>query len=173
MSTPEHAPATPSTPAARLPTRWWALIALVIVLDQLSKYAVAQRLVPYEAIRLTPFFQLVHVYNTGAAFSMLAEHPAFARIFFIALACGVSLWLLHMLRQHAHERLLPAGLSLIIGGAIGNVIDRISRSAVLDFLYFHYQNHGFPAFNLADSAITLGVILMFWSQFFTPPPASS
>ncbi|MBO7411545.1 MAG: signal peptidase II, partial [Ottowia sp.] len=71
----------PSAPAARLPARWWALIALVIVLDQLSKYAVAQRLVPYEAIRLTPFFQLVHVYNTGAAFSMLAEHPAFARIF--------------------------------------------------------------------------------------------
>lgn len=170
---------TPNRPASAPPARppvpwhWWALILLVILLDQLTKLAVVRTLVPMEAISLTPFFKLVHVYNTGAAFSFLAQHPAFARIFFILLALLVSGWLLHMLCQHARERprehLLPAALSLIIGGALGNVIDRFTHGAVVDFLFFHYQDHGFPAFNLADSAITLGVILMLASQLRTPP----
>lgn len=143
---------------------WLGLSGVVIVLDQLSKLAVLRNLRFGEGIPYTDFFQLVLVYNPGAAFSFLANQPGWQKWFFTLLALGVSAWLIVLLKRHAQEWLQPAAFALIVGGALGNVVDRVRFGAVVDFLYFHWGEHGFPAFNLADSAITLGVILMLLAQ---------
>lgn len=150
--------------SGRLPG-WLALAALVVVLDQVSKHWVFASFRVMESLTVTPFFNLVLVFNPGASFSFLADAGGWQKWFFIVLALGISVWLVHMLRQHAAERLLPASLALILGGALGNVIDRLRFDAVADFLQFHYAGWYFPAFNLADSAITLGVALMLLHQF--------
>lgn len=147
---------------------WLELAALVIGLDQLSKWLVLSNMNFGDNIPVTGFFQLVLVYNPGAAFSFLADHTGWQRWFFIVLALGVCGWLLTLLRQHQRETVLPLAFSLIIGGAIGNVIDRVVHGAVVDFLYFHAGRYGWPAFNVADSAITVGVALMLWAQFRAP-----
>ena len=143
--------------------RWWALAFVVAALDQLIKVTVQVQL-PYGAsIPITSFWNLVHVGNTGAAFSMLAEAGGWQRHFLVALALGVSMWLGWMLR-----RPLPAfeatAYSLIAGGALGNVVDRVFRGHVVDFLDFHWGAWHWPAFNLADTAITLGAVtLLIWA----------
>jgi signal peptidase II len=141
------------------------LAGTVIVLDQLTKAWVAAAFRLHEAVTVTPFFNLVFVFNTGAAFSFLRDAGGWQRWLFVGLAFGVSAWLVVMLRQHARERLLPTALALILGGALGNVIDRLRFGAVVDFLDFHWAGIHFPAFNVADSAITVGVALMLWQQF--------
>ena len=146
-------------------TRWLALAAFVVLLDQVSKAWVLASFRYMESLVVTPFFNLVLVYNSGAAFSFLADAGGWQKWFFIVLALGISAWLLSLLRQHAGERLLPLALSLILGGAIGNVIDRLRFDAVVDFLDFHLAGYHWPAFNVADSAITVGVVLMLWHQF--------
>ena len=143
---------------------WLGLSGLVIVLDQISKLAVLRNLRLGEAIPYTDFFQLVLVYNPGAAFSFLAAQPGWQKWFFATLAIVISAWLIALIKRHANEVLQPFAFAMIVGGAIGNVIDRFAYGAVVDFLYFHIGEHGWPAFNLADSAITLGVILMIVSQ---------
>jgi len=143
---------------------WLALAALVTALDQLSKHWVMGSLEFGAHVEVTAFFDLVLVFNPGAAFSFLADHSGWQRWFFVGLAVAICSWLLVLLRRHQREWLLPIAFSMIIGGAIGNVVDRFLYGAVVDFLYFHLGRHGFPAFNLADSAITLGVILMIWAQ---------
>lgn len=144
---------------------WLALAALVLVLDQASKSWVLTsfRLLDRQAV--TSFFNLVLVFNAGASFSFLADAGGWQKWFFVLLALGISLWLLKLLHHHARERLLPAALALILGGAIGNVVDRLRFDAVVDFLDFHWAGYHFPAFNVADSAITVGVALMLWHQF--------
>ncbi|MDP2822777.1 MAG: signal peptidase II [Sulfuritalea sp.] len=144
---------------------WLALAALVLVLDQSSKAWVLGSFRLMESQGVTPFFNLVLVYNSGAAFSFLAGAGGWQKWFFVILALAISAWLLSLLRRHAQERLLPAALSLILGGAIGNVIDRLRFDAVVDFLDFHLAGYHWPAFNVADSAITVGVVLMLWHQF--------
>ena len=145
-------------------TRWLALAAFVVLLDQVSKAWVLASFRYMESLVVTPFFNLVLVYNSGAAFSFLADAGGWQKWFFIVLALGISAWLLSLLRQHADERLLPLALSLILGGAIGNVIDRLRFDAVVDFLDLHLAGYHWPAFNVADSAITVGVLLMLWHQ---------
>ena len=145
--------------------RWLALAALVLILDQASKAWVLASFRLMESQVVTPFFNLVLVFNSGAAFSFLAGAGGWQKWFFVALALGISLWLLGLLRRHAAESLLPTALSLILGGAIGNVIDRLRFDAVVDFLDFHVAGYHWPAFNVADSAITVGVVLMVWHQF--------
>ena len=145
--------------------RWLALATVVMVLDQASKVWVLASFRPMEIYVVTPFFNLVLVFNSGAAFSFLADAGGWQKWFFVVLALGISLWLLSLLRRHAQERLLPAALSLILGGAIGNVVDRLRFDAVVDFLDFHLAGYHWPAFNVADSAITVGVALMLWHQF--------
>ncbi len=144
---------------------WLGVSATVIVLDQATKWLVLTTLHYGQAIPVTGFFQLVLLFNPGAAFSFLADQPGWQRWFFVSLALVICTWLFAMLRQHACERLLPLSFSLIIGGAIGNVIDRLVHGAVVDFLYFHVGRFGWPAFNVADSAISIGVALMLWSHF--------
>ena len=147
---------------------WLLLAALVIALDQASKFWVLTHFYPGEARPVTAFFNLVLVFNRGAAFSFLADAGGWQHWFFIGLAVAVSVWIVAMLRQHAHERLLPAALTLILGGALGNLIDRLRLGAVVDFLDLHLAGAHWPAFNLADSAITLGVALMLIQQFRQP-----
>ena len=151
--------------AAPALVRWLALATGVVVLDQVSKAWVLGSLHPMERHIVTAFFNLVLVFNPGASFSFLADAGGWQKWFFVVLALGISLWLLGLLRRHAQERLLPAALSLILGGAIGNVIDRLRFDAVVDFLDFHLAGYHWPAFNVADSAITVGVALMLWHQF--------
>jgi signal peptidase II len=146
-------------------TRWLALATFVVLLDQASKAWVLASFRYLESVVVTPFFNLVLVYNSGAAFSFLAGAGGWQKWFFVILALGISAWLLSLLRHHAGERLLPLALSLILGGAIGNVIDRLRFDAVVDFLDFHLAGYHWPAFNVADSAITVGVVLMLWHQF--------
>ena len=145
--------------------RWLMLATFVVLLDQASKAWVLASFRYMESLSVTSFFNLVLVYNSGAAFSFLAGAGGWQKWFFVALALGISAWLLSMLRHHAQERLLPTSLSLILGGAIGNVIDRLRFDAVVDFLDFHLAGYHWPAFNVADSAITVGVVLMLWHQF--------
>lgn len=148
------------------------LAALVVVLDQITKQWVLGSLHYGEVIPVTAFFDLVLVFNRGAAFSFLAEHSGWQRWFFTVLAVVICGWLLALMRAHRTERLLTTACALVIGGAIGNVIDRLLLGAVVDFLYFHAGRYGWPAFNVADAAITLGVGLMLWAQFRTASPAS-
>jgi signal peptidase II len=145
--------------------RWLALAALVLVLDQISKTWVLANFRLMDRQIVTSFFNLVLVFNAGASFSFLADAGGWQKWFFVVLALGISLWLLSLLKKHAHERLMPAALSLILGGAIGNVVDRLRFDAVVDFLDFHLAGYHWPAFNVADSAIFVGVALMLWHQF--------
>jgi signal peptidase II len=145
--------------------RWLALALLVLVLDQISKGWVLANFRLMDRQIVTSFFNLVLVFNAGASFSFLADAGGWQKWFFVVLALGISLWLLSLLRKHAHERLMPAALSLILGGAIGNVVDRLRFDAVVDFLDFHLAGYHWPAFNVADSAIFVGVALMLWHQF--------
>jgi len=144
---------------------WLAIAVIVILLDQLSKLSMVSWLDAGDHVQVTAFFDLVLLYNQGAAFSFLADHSGWQRWFFVILATVICGWLLRLTWQHQHERLQPFAFALIIGGAIGNVIDRLWHGAVVDFLYFHAGRYGWPAFNLADSAIALGVGLMLWAQF--------
>lgn len=141
-------------------SRWLLISAVVIALDQLSKFAIVQQLQLYDGHVITSFFNIVRAHNTGAAFSFLAGAGGWQRWFFTALAFAASVFIIVMLRRHGRERLLSLSLSLIMGGAIGNVIDRLVHGHVIDFLQFHWKGAAFPSFNVADSAITLGAILL-------------
>ena len=148
------------------PARWYGLAAGVIVLDQLSKWVVLAKLQFGETLYVAPFWNWVLTYNPGAAFSFLADQPGWQRWFFSILAVGVSAWIALMLRRHAGETMLATALALIMGGALGNVIDRIRFGAVVDFVQWHAAGNYFPAFNVADSAITIGAVLLVWEQLF-------
>ena len=142
--------------------RWLALAALIIVLDQVSKYAMAGLLAGGINIEVASFFNLVLVHNRGAAFSLLSNASGWQREFFIAIAVIASVWVVYLLRRHPQQTLFCLALSLILGGAVGNVIDRVLYGAVIDFLDFHVAGYHWPAFNVADSAITCGAVLLVW-----------
>ncbi len=152
---------------------WIGLSAFVVLADQWTKHLVRGALRNGEVIPVTSFFDLVLAFNPGAAFSFLADQAGWQRWFFVGLAALICGWLLRLLAQHQHEKLLPLAFSLIIGGAIGNVIDRFVFGAVVDFLYFHIGAYGWPAFNVADSAICGGVGLMIYAQFQDARTAST
>lgn len=138
--------------------RWLPLSAFIIAADQASKVWVERSFELYESIPLLPVFDLTYLRNTGAAFSFLAGAGGWQRWFFTLLAVGVSVGIIVWLRGvHARAQAwLAAGLALILGGALGNVIDRMRLGYVIDFVHLHWQEHYFPAFNVADAAITLG-----------------
>ena len=143
-----------------MPRLLW-LSGLVVVLDQLSKFWIMATFEEYEVLVIWPVFNLTLVYNTGAAFSFLSDAGGWQRWFFITIGILVSAIMAVWLRRlGAHERLTGYGLALVIGGAVGNVIDRIWLGKVVDFLQWHWQEWYWPSFNVADSAITLGVILL-------------
>jgi signal peptidase II len=147
-------------------TFWLGLAGAIVVLDQISKAWILSAFHIGESLQVLPVFDLVLLFNPGASFSLLADAGGWQRWFFTVLALGISVWLVVLLRKHAAERLMPLALALILGGALGNVIDRIRFGAVVDFLHFHWNEHYFPAFNVADSCITVGVALMLWHELF-------
>jgi signal peptidase II len=153
-----------SRPAER---RWWiwlVLSAAVVMLDQVAKQLMQTVLVPGQSVRITPFFDLVLVFNPGAAFSFLSSAPGWQRELFIGIALAASVVIVYLMRKHTRDRLFCLGLALILGGALGNVVDRLHLGAVVDFLYFHVGQYYWPAFNLADSAITCGAALLIWDS---------
>ncbi|MFN3884787.1 MAG: signal peptidase II [Rhodocyclaceae bacterium] len=150
-------------------SRWFILAGVVVVADHVSKAWMLATFHLHESVAVTSFFNLVLVMNPGASFSFLADAGGWQKWFFIALALAISTWLAVMIRRHARERLMPTALALILGGALGNVIDRVRFGAVVDFLDFHLGGWHWPAFNVADSAITIGVILLLWQQLRHTP----
>jgi signal peptidase II len=141
--------------------KWLWLSALIIVLDQLSKHLISSFMQWRESIELLPFFNLTLLHNTGAAFSFLADAGGWQRWFFTLIALGVSAAIIVWLRRlPVSEKWQAAALALILGGALGNVIDRLRFGYVVDFLDFHYRQWHWPAFNVADAAITLGVMVL-------------
>ena len=144
--------------------RWWTLPISVAVADQLTKLAVSTLMYYGQSIPLTGFFNLVHVWNTGAAFSFLADAGGWQRYFFIVITLGVSIALVVMLRK-PRTRTEALGYSLVLGGALGNGFDRVVRGYVVDYLDFYWRNWHWPAFNVADSGITLGVFLLVLNTF--------
>ena len=146
--------------------KWLGLSLLALVLDQVTKLLVDSTMRLYQSIPLLPFFKLTYVHNTGAAFSFLSESGGWQRWFFAGLALVISVVIAVWLsRLEKHETLLAVALSLILGGAVGNLIDRLAYGYVIDFLDVYYGTWHWPAFNIADSAITLGVVLMLAESF--------
>ena len=145
--------------------RWLWLSALVIVLDQLSKAWIIKHFAFGESLAVLSVFNLVLAHNTGAAFSFLNDAGGIQRWLFSVIAVAASVWIVLLLRKHRAQALFSAALSMILGGALGNLIDRLSYGYVVDFLSFHWDEHYFPAFNLADSAITCGAFLLILDSF--------
>ncbi len=142
-------------------TVWLWLSLLIFLLDQGSKYLADEYLTYMQAVELLPVFDLTLVYNSGAAFSFLADAGGWQRWLFSGLALIVSLVLLLWIRRlDSTERLMAIALALILGGATGNLFDRITLGYVIDFISLHYQNYYFPSFNIADSAISLGAAVL-------------
>ena len=142
------------------PLRWFVLAAAVIALDFATKIAVLKLFAPGESLALAPFFNLVLVFNTGAAFSFLAGAAGWQTLFFSAIAIVASVVIGFLIHRNPGKRLFCAGLSLILGGALGNLYDRLVYGKVVDFLDFHVAGWHWPAFNVADSVICVGVFLL-------------
>jgi signal peptidase II len=153
----------------RAPFAIWIYVSLlVIVLDQLSKWAIVKWVPLYDRIPVTPFLNITHQENEGAAFSFLADASGWQRWFFIVLALGISgvivVWLWRL--RAARQVVLSAGLALVLGGALGNVIDRVRLGHVVDFVQVLIAGWPFPSFNVADSAITVGAVLLIVDALF-------
>ena len=146
--------------------RWYALAVVVVLLDQYTKHLASTALAYGRPVEIFPWFNLTLHHNTGAAFSFLSDAGGWQRYFFSGVAIVIStvlvVWLYRMPRE---QRMLALSLSLILGGAIGNLWDRLAQGYVVDFISVHYAGYYFPAFNLADSAITVGAGLMLLDSF--------
>ena len=149
--------------------RWLWLAGIVIAIDQISKWLVLAWLQPGDVIYVAPFFNWVLTFNPGAAFSFLSDAGGWQRWFFTALALTVAAWIVSVLRRHVGEFRLSLALTLILAGALGNVIDRLRFGAVVDFIQWHAAGFYWPAFNVADSVISVGAVLMAWDQFAARP----
>ncbi|WP_373746698.1 signal peptidase II [Neisseria dentiae] len=142
-------------------TKYWLLIAAAIVLDQITKTLVLQRFQFAERLNIIPdFFDLTLVFNTGAAFSFLADAGGWQKYFFLALAAVISFYLARAIVKDDFGAWGKWGAAMVIGGAFGNVIDRLIHGHVVDFLLFYWQNWFYPAFNVADSFICVGAVLL-------------
>ena len=146
--------------------KWLGLAALVIVLDHLSKWWVSSTMDFQQTIPVFSFFSFVLVHNYGAAFSFLADAGGWQRWFFIGIGTVATVVIVRLLKTHALEPRMAWALALILGGALGNVIDRVVLGYVVDFLYFHYHGFAWPAFNIADSAISIGAAMLVWDSLF-------
>ena len=139
---------------------WLGVALAVVLLDQLTKTLISGTFQLNDSRTITPFFNLVRAHNTGAAFSFLAGAAGWQRWFFIGLGAVAALFIVWLLKRHGGQRLFGWALALILGGAVGNVIDRVLHGHVVDFLQFHWGSAYFPSFNVADSAITVGAVLL-------------
>lgn len=149
--------------------RWLWLSAVIVVLDQWTKWLVTASFDLYERLELLPVLGLTRLHNTGAAFSFLSDAAGWQRWFFVVLGVAVSIllivWLSRLPRRG--RSWLAVALALVVGGAIGNIIDRVAHGHVVDFISVHYDRWFFPAFNVADSAITVGAVILLAESFFS------
>ena len=139
---------------------WLGIALIVIVLDQFTKTLILGWFQLGDSREVTSFFNLVRVHNTGAAFSFLAGASGWQRWFFVGLGAVATVFIVWMLKNHGGQRMFSWALSLILGGAIGNVVDRLLHGYVVDFIQVHAGGWYFPSFNVADSAITVGAVLL-------------
>ncbi len=149
--------------------RFWGWLlgsAVIVILDQLSKVYFDSNLAYGERWPILPFFDFTLLYNPGAAFSFLADGQGWQRWLFTAIALGAVGLITHLLRRSPGQRLFCSSLMLILGGAAGNLIDRVQHGHVIDFLLFYWNNWYFPAFNIADIAITCGAILLVFDELW-------
>ncbi len=146
--------ATKKSAASMLP--WLGLALILFIADQFTKVLILGYYKLGDSTYVTSFFNVVRVHNTGAAFSFLASAGGWQRWFFTAIGVIATLFILWLLRSHSGQRLFSFALACVLGGAVGNVVDRLLHGYVVDFLDFHYAGWHFPAFNVADSAITIG-----------------
>ena len=166
-----------------MPWAWIALSVVIVIADQITKSIVLAQIAPGQTSSVLPFLSLVLAFNTGAAFSFLANAGGWQTIFFSVIALGASAMIIYLLRRHQDERLFALGLATILGGAIGNLIDRLHMGKVVDFVLVHDYlpfTHAwfawldpFPAFNVADSAITCGAIAVILSSLRATPQANT
>jgi signal peptidase II len=149
--------------------KWLGISAIIFVIDQITKYAMTSNFADYESKTILPFFNLVLTYNKGAAFSFLNEASGWQRYFFIIVTIIISAVLVWMMRANSQNRLLCVALALVIGGAMGNLYDRVLHGQVTDFIQIHAMGFmnlpPWPAFNIADSAICVGAALLIWDSF--------
>ena len=148
--------------------KWLVLSFVVIAIDVYTKHLIQQSFQYGEHLQITSFFDLVRYHNEGAAFSFLANQGGWQHFFFIAIAVVASGVMIYLLRKHAEQKLFCFAIALVLGGALGNLYDRLTLGYVVDFLFFHYQAYYWPAFNVADSAITGGVGLLLLDSFKKP-----
>jgi len=139
---------------------WLGIAVAVVVIDQLTKAMIVAAMQLGEARMVTPFFDIVRAHNRGAAFSFLNDASGWQRWFFVGLGVAAAGFIVWMLRRHGGQRMFGWALALILGGALGNVIDRLVHGHVIDFLQVHWRSHYFPSFNVADSAISIGAALL-------------
>jgi len=139
---------------------WLALALIILLADQFTKVLILGYYKLGDSTYVAPFFNIVRVHNTGAAFSFLAGASGWQRWFFTGIGAVATVFIVWMLRSHAGQRLFCFALACILGGAVGNVVDRLLHGYVVDFLQFHWGGWYFPSFNLADAAITLGAICL-------------
>ena len=139
---------------------WLGLALIILIADQFTKVLITGYYQLGDSTRVTGFFNIVRAHNTGAAFSFLAGAAGWQRWFFTGIGVAAALFIIYMLRSHAGQKLFSFAMACILGGAIGNVIDRLMYGYVVDFLDFHWRGMHFAAFNLADSAITLGAVCL-------------
>ena len=152
--------------------RWLLLSAVIVALDLATKAMVSGAFQYGEVRPVLPFFNLVLVHNTGAAFSFLAGASGWQRWFFTVVTIVISIFIVAMLRRHHTDRLMSVALALVLGGALGNLYDRLTLGHVVDFVQLHAGGWYFPAFNVADSAITVGMALLIWDSLVSGTPAA-
>jgi signal peptidase II len=152
---------------------WWAVSAVIVILDHATKWLASEVLCCRPPIAVTPFFNLVLAHNTGAAFSFLAGESGWQRWLFAGIAVIATVLISALIRRHTAERLFCLGLALILGGAVGNLIDRLAWGHVVDFIQVHAGGWYFPAFNIADSAISIGAALVVIDSFLGNKPKQS
>lgn len=145
-------------------TQWLLIAAIIIIADQLTKVLILGSFQLGDSRYISSFFNIVRVHNTGAAFSFLAGASGWQRWFFVGLGAAATVFIVWMLRRHGHQTLFALALSLILGGAIGNVVDRLLHGYVVDFIQLHWRAWYFPSFNIADSAISMGAALLIWDE---------
>ncbi len=149
-----------STPAGGSMLPWVGLALIILIADQFTKLLIVGSMRLGDTTTVTSFFNIVRAHNTGAAFSFLASHSGWQRWLFTAIGVGATVFILWMLRSHSGQKLFAFALACILGGAVGNVIDRLWHGYVVDFIQVHAGGWYFPAFNVADSAITVGAVCL-------------
>ncbi len=148
-----------TAPASRL-LPWLGIAVIVILVDQFTKTLIVGMFQLGQSHYVTSFFNIVRWHNTGAAFSFLSGGSGWQRWFFVVLGAAAALFIVWMLKRHGGQRMFSWALALILGGALGNVIDRLLHGYVVDFIQLHFRSAAFPSFNVADSAITVGAVLL-------------